>query len=109
MIDEDDEIPDDIVDPIVRRVAELLPFHTELFADMGGPTMLQIDLGRRGGPDDPPDSASIDPTVRPTLWTFDVEGGCETVVSTLGLDAAPEAVAEWIVTMARRYGSPAAG
>ena len=94
------------MDPIVREVAALLPFRTTLVADMGGPTMLQIELGRRGGADDPPDTASIDPTTEPVLWAFDVEGGRETVVSNFGVDAEPQAVADWIASMAERYGSP---
>jgi hypothetical protein len=95
------------IDDLVRHVAGLLPFPVELWGDMAGPSMLQIDLGRRGGPDDPPDTASIDPTMTPVLWMFDVEGGRETIASTLGLDAAPAAVAEWVTEMASRYGSPA--
>lgn len=100
-----DDLSEDYVDPLVRKVAALLPFRTTVVADMGGPTMLQIELGRRGGDDDPPDTASIDPTTEPVLWTFDIEGGRETVISNLGVDAEPQAVAEWIAYMARQYGS----
>jgi len=102
----DNDFSEDFVDPLVREVAALLPFRTELVADMGGPTMLQIELGRRGGADDPPDTASIDPTTEPVLWVFDVEGGRETVVSNFGIAADPQAVADWIAFMAKRYGSP---
>lgn len=104
----DDAFSEDLVDAIVREVAALLPFRTVLVADMGGPTMLQIELGRRGGEDDPPDTASIDPTTEPVLWAFDVQGGRETVVSDLGVDADPQAVAGWIASMAERFSSPTA-
>ena len=104
----DDDFSEDFVDPLVRQVAALLPFRTILVADMGGPTMLQIELGRRGADDDPPDTASIDPTTEPVLWAFDVEGGRETVVSNFGIDTEPQAVADWIASMAERYSSPAA-
>ena len=103
-----DDFSEDFVDPLVREVAALLPFRTVLVADMGGPTMLQIELGRRGDDDDPPDTASIDPTTEPVLWAFDVEGGRETVVSNFGIDAEPQAVADWIASMAERHGSPTA-
>jgi len=102
----DDDLSEDFVDPLVREVAALLPFRTVLAADMGGPTMLQIELGRRGDDDDPPDTASIDPTTEPIRWAFDVEGGRETVVSNFGIAADPQAVADWIASMAERYGSP---
>lgn len=102
------EYDEDRVDDVVREVAEKLPFEVELVADMGGPSMLQIDLGRRGDPDDPPDTASIDPTVEPVLWMLDVEGGRETIASPYGLDAEPSDVARWIASEAIRVGSPAA-
>ena len=96
------------VDACVQDVAARLPFDVELMADMGGPSMLQIDLGRRGGPDDPPDSASIDPTVEPVVWVLDIEGGIQTISSEFGLDADPQDVADWITREAKRAGSPAA-
>lgn len=65
----------DTLDGIVQDVASRLPFGIELVADMAGPSMLQIELGRRGGEDDPPDTAPIDPSVDPVVWMFDVEGG----------------------------------
>jgi len=95
------------VDRQARLVAAHLPFSAELDADMGGTFALQIDLGRRGGPDDPRDSAGIDPEPEATWW-LDVEGGRETIVSDLRLDAEPAVVADWIAGEARRAGSPAA-
>jgi hypothetical protein len=95
-------------DAAVRAVAALLPFAVELDADMGYTGDLFIDLGRRGGPNDPPDTAGIDAEVQPTVWTFDIEGGRETIESTLGLDAEPAEVARWISEHAHRAGSPAA-
>lgn len=103
-----DEWDEERVDSVVQEVAAGLPFPVELTADMGGPSMLQIDLGRRGGPDDPPDTASIDPTVEPALWMLDVEGGRATIASPYGLDADPADVARWIALTAIRAGSPAA-
>jgi len=102
-----EEWDEERVDSIVKEVAARLPFPVELMADMGGPSMLQIDLGRRGGPDDPPDTASIDPTVKPVLWMLDVEGGRETIASPYGLDADASDVAHWIGFEAARVGSPA--
>jgi hypothetical protein len=102
---EDDEKQ---VDEIVQKVAAKLPFQVDLVADMGGPSMLQIDLGRRGDPNDPPDTASIDPTMEPVLWMLDVEGGRETIASPYGLEADARDVARWIASEAKRVGSPAA-
>ncbi len=97
------------VDAIVREVAARLPFAVELVADMGGESWtLQIDLGRRGGKDDPPDTASIEPALEPAVWFFDIAGGLDTVQSSYGLDADPADVAAWIASEARRVGSPAA-
>lgn len=103
-----DDYDEEHVDACVQDVAARLPFPVELTADMGGPSMLQIDLGRRGGVDDPPDSASIDPSMEPVVWILDVEGGRETISSEFGLDADPQRVADWITEEARRAGSPAA-
>lgn len=50
-----------LVDEHTQQVAALLPFPVELDADMGGTWALHIDLGRRGGADDPPDTAGVDP------------------------------------------------
>jgi hypothetical protein len=61
------------VDAHVQQVAVLLPFPVQLDADMGGTFTLQIDLGRRGGVDDPHDTAGIDPDE--PRWWVDVEGG----------------------------------
>lgn len=102
------EYDEDHVDDVVREVAANLPFQVDLMADMGGPSMLQIDLGRRGDPDDPPDTASIDPTIEPVLWMLDIEGGRETIASPYGLDADTSDVAQWIASEAVRMGSPAA-
>lgn len=95
------------LDDLVRAVAARLPFPVELDADMGYTGALFIDLGRRGGVDDPPDTASIDVEVEPTVWMFDIEGGRETVSSTLGPDADPGDVAEWVTQQAHAAGSPA--
>lgn len=98
------------LDDQVRRVAAHLPFpvslEEDLEADMGGTFTLQIELGRRGGPDDPPDRAGIDPGVG-EVWWFDVEGGRESILSTFSADADPVDVARWITDEARRAGSPA--
>lgn len=75
---------------------------------MGYTGGLFIDLGRRGGADDPPDTASIDGEVEPVTWTFDIEGGRKTVSSTFGPNADPADIAEWIAMQARDAGSPAA-
>lgn len=102
------EMDEEHVDGIVRDVAGRLPFRVELMADMGGPSMLQIDLGRRGDDDDPPDTASIDPSGEPIVWMLDVKGGRETISSVYGLDADAGQVADWIASEALRVGSPAA-
>lgn len=96
------------IDALVRRVVDLIPFDVEVFVDMAGPDVLQIDLGRRGGVDDPPDSVALDPHVEPVRWTIDVEGGRATFVSDFGVDARPEDVASWVVQFATEQGSPAA-
>ena len=69
-------------------VAQLLPFPVELDADVGYTGALFIDLQRRGGDDDPPDTACIDAEVQPVVWAFDVEGGRQAVVSDFGPTAA---------------------
>lgn len=89
----------------VQRVAALLPFPVELDADMGGTFALQIDLGQRGGADDPHDTAGIDPD--DPRWWIDIEGGERTYVSNLGLDADPAAVASWITRTALKEQCPA--
>jgi hypothetical protein len=94
------------VDEHVKRVAELLPFPVELTADMGGTFALQIDLGTRGGRDDPPDTAGIDAT--DSRWWVDIEGGARSIISELDLDAPPQRVADWITTTARAENCPAA-
>ncbi|WP_374008492.1 hypothetical protein [Leifsonia sp. LS-T14] len=78
----------------------------QLDADMGGTFVLQIDLGRRGGVDDPHDTAGIDPD--DPRWWVDIEGGERTFISDLGLDANPQAVADWIATTAHQQQCPAA-
>lgn len=93
---------------ITRAVAELLPFAVELEVDMAYPDVLSIELGRRGGPDDPPDTASIDLSQEPAVWMLDIEGGMQTIASELGPDADPRTVAAWIAEQARQAGSPAA-
>lgn len=94
------------IDENVRAVAAKLPFLVELEADMGGTFALQIELGRRGGADDEPDRAGIDPEKDATWW-LDIEGGRKTLTSELGHDAAPAEVARWVTEEARREGSPA--
>lgn len=102
----DTEFP--AIDARVKQVAELLPFPVELDADMGGTFALQIDLGRRGGIDDPPDTAGIDPDDPNARWWVDIEGGIRTHISNLTLDADPRDVATWITDTARTENSPAA-
>jgi hypothetical protein len=97
----------DEADEIVREVAALLPFTVELDAVMGYTGALFIDLGRRGGVDDPPDTAGIDLEVEPVVWMFDVEGGRETIASDLDHSASAEEVARWIAAEAQRFDSPA--
>jgi len=94
------------VDELVKRVAARLPFPVGLEADMGGTFVLQIDLGTRGGTDDPPDTAGIDGP--DSVWWLDIEGGSRTLISDLGFDAGVDVVAEWIATMARAERCPAA-
>lgn len=97
----------DALDEVVRQVAEQLPFKVQLEADMGGTFVLQAELGRRGGVDDPPDRATIDPGPDEKWW-LDVEGGRESMESPFGRDADPAEVAQWITDESRRWGSPAA-
>ena len=104
-----DSDPGRVHDDLVRAVAELLPFPVELDADMSYTGALFIDLGRRGGVDDPPDTASIDALVQPVVWVFDVEGGRKTVASNFGPTADLQQVARWISDEAERAGSPALG
>lgn len=94
------------VDAHVQQVAALLPFPVQFEADMGGTFTLQIDLGRRGGVDDPHDTAGIDPD--DPRWWVDIEGGERTYISDLGLDADPQAIADWIATAAQQQRCPAA-
>jgi hypothetical protein len=103
----DESDPYHLLDSHVRAVAELLPFRVVVDADMGYTGALFIDLGRRGGTDDPPDTASIDVEFEPVVWVFDVEGGRETVESDLGPNSDPSMVADWIVSQANRFASPA--
>lgn len=102
-----DDDTNQALNDLTREVAKLLPFPVELDADMGYTGALFIDLGRRGGEDDPPDTASIDGEASPVAWAFDVEGGRETVVSDFGPTANAVEVAHWIIAEARRVGSPA--
>jgi len=97
----------EVLDEVVRRVAERMPFRVGLEADMGGTFVQQIMLGRRGDTDDPPDRATIDPGAG-EVWWLDVEGGRESIESPFTRDADPQIVAEWIATVAREAGSPAA-
>lgn len=90
----------------VRAVARKLPFPVRLDADMGGTFQLQIDLGRRGGPDDPHDTAGIDDA--DGTWWIDIEGGSKSIISTYTIDTPAPIVADWIAHTARAEGSPAA-
>lgn len=97
------------IDEHVQLVAALLPFPVQLDADMAGPAVLQIDLGLRGGVDDPHDTAGIDPDDAPSpRWWVDIEGGAHTVISEHGLDTDPQLIADWIAVTAREHSSPAA-
>lgn len=97
------------VDAIVRDVASQLELNVELDADMGGAFVLQIDLGCRGGADDPHDRAGIDPDdAALPRWWLDIEGGSRTVLSPYGLDSNPADVARWITTKAIEEDCPAA-
>ena len=62
-------------DQRVTDVARTLPFPVELLADLGGNLTLQINLGRRGSEDDPPDTAGIDPDDPDARWWVDIEIG----------------------------------
>ena len=97
----------DTLDEVVRRVAAQMPFPVDLYTDMGWHFVAQIELGRRGGPDDSPDRAMIDPGVDEKWW-LDVEGGRESIESPFGRAADPAEVAQWITEQAREWGSPAA-
>lgn len=95
-------------DDVVRAVANLLPFHTTLDADMGGTWYLQIDLGNRGGEDDPHDRAGIEPDSDQPVWWIDINGGERTFISEYGIDTNPTIVARWIANQATTAGCPAA-
>jgi hypothetical protein len=106
---DDGSVPDSAheYDEVVKEVASLLPFPVTLDADMGYTGALFIDLGRRGGDDDPPDTAGIDSNFSPAVWVFDIEGGRETQTSHFGPTAVPAEVARWIVDQAHYADSPA--
>lgn len=99
------DTPTSTINAHVEQVAALLPFPVELDADMGGTFALQIDLGQRGGVDDPHDTAGIDPD-NPHWW-IDIEGGENTSISDFGLNADPAVVASWIARTALAAGCPA--
>ncbi len=86
------------LDELVKAVAERLAIDASVEAELGGTGVLQIVLGHPGGPHDPVDSAGIDPAERfaPSLWWVDLGGGEWTETSSLGPDAAPELVAQWV-------------
>lgn len=94
-------------DDVVRAVANLLPFPTTLDADMGGTWYLQIDLGNRGGQDDPHDRAGIEPDSDQPVWWIDIDGGEHTFISDHNIETAPAVVAQWIADQARAAGCPA--
>ena len=95
-------------DVVVRAVADLLPFPSTLDADMGGTFYLQIDLGNRGGQDDPHDRAGIEPDSDQPVWWIDINGGEYTLTSEHGIDTDPTIVAQWIGDQAVAAGCPAA-
>ncbi|MGO2933129.1 hypothetical protein [Microbacterium sp.] len=99
-------------DEHVRQVAALLPFDVELEADMGanfsGHYAFVVDLGSRGGEDDPHDRAGIDHTgTRPTWW-IETAGGETFEDSQLSARTDPVRIAQWLTERARTLGCPAA-
>lgn len=98
----------DRLDNHVKDVASRLPFPTQLEADMGDATALQIDLGTRGAPDDPHDHAGIDGTGPDDRWWIETHYGEYQEISDLGADANPEDIARWISERATALGAPAA-
>lgn len=99
-------------DDQVRTVAALLPFPVELEADMGGNysgnSALTIDLGSRGGDDDPHDRAGVDPHQARATWWIETDGGATFEDSRLPANTDPVLVSEWITFRARSLGCPAA-
>lgn len=96
------------VDAHVQLVAAALPFPVELDADMGGSFTLFIDLGTRGGQDDPADTAGIDPHDDVATWWINFPEKDRVEISELTINAAPHEVAAWIAEQAVKAGSPAA-
>ncbi|TIH26668.1 hypothetical protein [Subtercola vilae] len=107
-LDERREIRMDKVDEAARAVAALLPFPAPLEADMGGTFTFQIDLGCRGGQDDPHDMVGIDPDYEPLVWMIDINGGEYQITAPHDLDTDPATVAQWITEHARAARCPAA-
>lgn len=105
-VNNNDEISQ--IDMLVQQIAERLTFPAGILAEMGGTGVLQLDLGQRGGADDPHDTAGIDPEDgEESYWWLDVEGGTRTVISTHGIRTDPTIVARWIDETARIEGCPA--
>lgn len=103
----------DVVDERILAVVRELPFTVETDADMGGTFHLQIDLGSRSGiEDDPHDRAGIEPEDQdmPYWWIEiqHVDGSDKQFYSDFDIETKPEVVADWIATVARREGCPAA-
>lgn len=96
------------VDAHVKLVAAALPFSVEIDADMGGSFTLFIDLGTRGGQDDPADTAGIDPHDDDATWWINFPEEDRVEISELTIDAAPHEVAAWIAAEAAKAKSPAA-
>lgn len=98
-----------LVDERTTQVAALLPFPVRLDAEMGGTWALFIDLGCRGGQDDPHDTAGVDPDPDNgnLEWWIDIDGGYETVISEYTIHSDPAAVAAWITEQAYQFDSPA--
>lgn len=88
----------DAVDELVDDVAQLLPFPTTLYADMGGNLADQIYFGDQDHPDDlPVNRAGIDPDDENPVWWLDYDRGARQIISTLGPAADVADVAAWII------------
>lgn len=100
------------IDAHVTAVAALLPFAVELTADMGanfsGHDSLVIDLGSRGGDDDPHDRAGIDEDAEHPTWWIETAGGETFEDSGITIHSDPVKVAQWLTDRAHALGCPAA-
>lgn len=96
------------LDAHIRDVARQLPFLVTLDTDMGGTFTAQINLGTRGGTDDPPDRAGIDPDDPHATWWLDIDGGEHQVLSDLTTNDHPAHIAAWLTEQARCLQCPRA-